>query len=135
MKNFEPILKKLRYVFITIPAGKGLLSPCNQVLGKDPKNIFLHRNKPLFLAIRDFHHLLELSTKNPTSCKELVTGWPHYIGFKDASSHGIGGIIMGEGKACIPTVVFLAWPDDIKKLFRKGNIENSDLEIAGLLML
>ena len=29
----------------------------------------------------------------------------------------------------------LAWPDDIKELFHKGNIKNSDLEMAGLLML
>ena len=42
---------------------------------------------------------------------------------------------MGEGKSCIPTVFRLAWPDDIKELFHKGNITNSDLEMAGLLML
>ena len=29
----------------------------------------------------------------------------------------------------------LACPDDIKEFFRKGNIKNSDLEMAGLLML
>ena len=42
---------------------------------------------------------------------------------------------MGEGKACIPTVFRLAWPEDIKELFYKWYITNSDLEIAGLLML
>ena len=42
---------------------------------------------------------------------------------------------MGEGKACIPTVFRLAWPEDIKELFHKGNITKSDLEMAGLLML
>ena len=62
-------------------------------------------------------------------------GWPHYIGVKDAYSHGIGGIVMGEGKACTPTVFYLAWPDDIKELFRKGSIKNSDLEMASILML
>ena len=29
----------------------------------------------------------------------------------------------------------LAWPEDIKELFHKGDITNSDLEMAGLLML
>ena len=38
--------------------------------------------------------------------------------------YGIGGIIMGDGKACIPTVFCLAWPDDVKELFHKGNITN-----------
>ena len=84
------------------------------MLGKEPNNVFLQRNEPLLSAIRDFCHLLEMSTKNPTPCKELVTGWPHYIGFKYAFSHGIGGIIMGKEKSCIPTVFCLAWPEDKK---------------------
>jgi len=35
---------------------------------------------------------------------------------KDASGHGIGGVIVGENenKACIPTVFRYEWPDDIK---------------------
>ena len=47
----------------------------------------------------------------------------------------LGAIIMGEGKACIPTVFCLAWPEDKKELFHKGDIKNLDLEMAGLLML
>ena len=42
---------------------------------------------------------------------------------------------MGEGKACIPTVFRLAWPEDIKEIFHKGGITNSDLEMAGFIML
>ena len=68
-EEFRTYLAKLRYAFITTLAGKGLLSPCNQVLVKDPKNIFLQRNKPLMSAIRDCRHLLEMSTKNTTPCK------------------------------------------------------------------
>ena len=105
------------------------------MLGKEPNNIFLWQNKHLLSAIRDCRHLLELSTKIPTTCKELVTVWPHHIWFKGAYRHGIGAIIMGKGKACTPTVFRLAWPYDIKELFHKGNITNSDLEMAGLLML
>ena len=63
-----------------------------------------------------------MSTENPTPCKESVTRWPHYIGVKDASSHGIEGIIMGEVKACIPTVFRLTWTKDIKELFHKRYI-------------
>ena len=29
----------------------------------------------------------------------------------------------------------LAWPEDIKELFHKGKITNSDLDMSGLLML
>ena len=42
---------------------------------------------------------------------------------------------MGKEKACIPTVFRLDWTEDIKELFHKGDIKNSDLEMAGLLML
>ena len=42
---------------------------------------------------------------------------------------------MGKGKAFIPTVFCLDWPDYVKELFRKGSITNSDLKMAGLLML
>ena len=122
-EKFRTYLAKLRYAFVTIPYGKWLLFPCNQILGKEPNDIFLNRNKPLLSAICDCCHLLEMSAKNPTPCKSLVTGWTHYIGVKYASSHGIGSIIMGLEKACIPTVFRLAWQDDIKELFHKGNIK------------
>ena len=42
---------------------------------------------------------------------------------------------MGEEGACTPTVFRLDWPDDIKEFFHKGNITNSDSEMAVLLML
>jgi hypothetical protein len=59
---------------------------------------------------------------------------------KDASKHGVGGIIIGESKACTPTVFRYEWPQDIKAslvLFDNpcGTITNSDLKMAELLML
>ena len=65
-------------------------------------------------------------------------GPPHYIGIKDASIHGVGGFVVGEGKACVPTVFRHEW---VKREVRKtnqnqgGTLTNSDLEMAGLLML
>ena len=84
------------------------------MMGKDPKVTFLHRNKYLLSTILGCYHLLEMSTKNPTPCKELVTVWPHYIGVKDVSSHEIGGIIMGKEKAFISTVFCFDFPGDVK---------------------
>ena len=42
---------------------------------------------------------------------------------------------MGKGKACIPTVFRLAWPNYIKELFHKREITNQDLEMSGLIIL
>ena len=36
-EEFRTYVAKLRNSFIYIPAGKGILSPCNQVLGKESK--------------------------------------------------------------------------------------------------
>jgi hypothetical protein len=76
----------------------------------------------------------------PTKCRELICGWPDYVGIVAASGHGIGGVIFGETSACTPTVFRWEWPKDIKNNIKtsqnlKGKISNSDLETAGLLML
>ncbi len=140
LAEFESVTAKLRHAFTALPAGKGLLSPCNWVLRKRPPIVYLHRNKELLEAIQGARTLLRESTMRPVHCRELVTGWPDKIGVKDASGHGVGGVILGEREACTPTVFRYQWPEDIKAdLVSEGNptgrITNSDLEMAGLLML
>jgi hypothetical protein len=77
----------------------------------------------------------------PTKCSELVMGEPDYIGVKDASIHGVGGIIIGEKEDCIPTVFRMEWPKWVQEEVLKtnegrgGTLTNSDLEMAGLLLL
>jgi hypothetical protein len=44
--------------------------------------------------------------------KELVAGWPDYVGVVKASSFGAGGFIVGELSECRPTVFRLRWPPD-----------------------
>lgn len=102
--------------------------------------VYLHRNQALREAIADARTLLRESTIKPTLCKALVVGWPDYIGVKDASGCGVGGVVLGEGLACQPTVFRLEWPAAVKRELvteanRKGSITNSDLEMAGLLLL
>jgi hypothetical protein len=92
------------------------------------------------MAIEEMRTLLQESTREPTRCLELVTVWPDFVGVKDASSHGVGVIIIGEMSKCTPTVFRFARPDDVRKdvvskLNPSGKISNSDLEMAGLLML
>ena len=105
---------QLRWAFVLIPEGKGLLSLFSKVLAKEPRFVPLHRNKHLSEGVQDCRTLLRESIAEPTQCKELVQGWPDYTGVKDTSKHGIGGVIVGESKACIPNVFRLEWPADIK---------------------
>jgi hypothetical protein len=97
-------LDKLRHAFLALQDGKGLLSPCNRLLRKQPDVVYFHRNPPLFSAIKDMRTLLRKSTTRPTRCKELVAGWPDYVGVWDASSFGVGGVIIGKLSECRPTV-------------------------------
>ena len=71
--EFESVVAKVRHAFLAIPAGRGLLSPCNRLLQKRPTFVFLHRNTPLHVALQDTRTLLRESTLLPTRCTELVT--------------------------------------------------------------
>ncbi len=116
------------------------MSPCNQLLRKRPEIVYLHRNKPLFEAIKGMRTLLRESTTQPTRCKELVAGWPDYVGISDATSFGAGGIIISKLSPCRPTVFHLQWPPDVTESVvsdrnRRGKLTNLDLKMAGLLLL
>jgi hypothetical protein len=139
--EFESVIAKVRHAFMSIPAGQGLLSRCNKLLQKRPPVVWLHRNKKLKIAIGDCRTLLREATKHPTKCRELVMGEPEFIGVQDASMEGVGGFIVGNTKECVPTVFRMQWPKDIKREVAKsmakegGTITNSDLEMAGMLLL
>ena len=80
------------------------------------------------------------STLAPTICIELVANWPDFVGVKDASGQGVEGVIVGKDMACTPTVFCMEWLGDIKadinnKKNPKERITNSDLEMAGLLLI
>ena len=102
--EFQATLSKLQHAFITIPAVRGLLSPFYKILAKKPLFIFLHTNAPLRSAVTDCRTFLRESVSTPTKCKNLVPGWPDYVGITDASGHGLGGVIVGELKSTTPTV-------------------------------
>lgn len=139
-KEFESTIAKIRHAFTCIPMGNSLLSACNRILKVKPPFIYLNRNKRLLTSLEGCRTLLRESTKDPTRCRQLIQGWPDYIGFVDASGHGAGGVIIGEQSACTPTVFRWQWPPDIAHDIKTadnpgGRISNSDLEMAGLVLL
>ena len=102
--------------------------------------VYLNWNKWALSAVEGCRTLLRESTKEPSRCRQLVTGWPDYIGFVDASGHGAGGVVIGELLPCVPTIFWWKWTPDVAKDTKTANnpggrITNSDLEMAGLVLL
>jgi hypothetical protein len=139
-KTFESVTAKMRHAFTALPSGLGLLSPCNKILALRPHTVFLHQNNDLRVTILEMRVLLRESIAAPTKCRELVSGWPHLIGYSDASGIGFGGVVIGELDAVPPTVFRGQWPPDITKDLvsvtnPNGRLSISDLEMAGLVLL
>ena len=134
-KEFESVIAKVCHAFTTTPEGCGLLTPCNKMLQTKPPLVFLQRNQILLAAIIGCRTLLRESSDSPIRCCELVGGWPDYIGMCNALSHGVGDVVFGKNKACIPTVFWWEWPPANKKMYHDKKITNLDLEMAGLLFL
>ena len=138
-EEFRSVTAKIRHAFTCTPQGVAFLSPVNRILRAAPPRVYLHKNERLLQAIKACRTLLREAFKEPTRCRELTSGWPDFVGIVDASSHGVGGVVFGEGSKCIPTVFRWQWPEDItndvKSLTNpKGRITNSDLEMAGMLL-
>jgi hypothetical protein len=138
--KFESTIAKLRHAFTSIPVGRGLLSPCNRLLKQQPAYVYLSCNLSVLTALKGCRNLLREATSKPTRCRELVMGWPDYIGIVDALGHGAGRVVFGEQLACTPVVFRWEWPKDIKRDINSvsnpaGRITNSDLEMAGLVLL
>jgi hypothetical protein len=124
-----------RHAFTAIPAGRGLLTPCNKILQTKPPLVYLQRNPMLRATIMGCQTLLWESSDSPTCYREPLGGWPDYIGVCDVSSHGVSHVIVGKNEACIPIVFYWEWPQEVKDHFHEGHISNSDLEMASLLLL
>jgi hypothetical protein len=45
--EFQLVKSKIRHAFMAIPAGNGLMSPCNSILRLQPCHVSLHNNKDL----------------------------------------------------------------------------------------
>ena len=139
--EFHKNISRVQHASKCIPVVKALFTPINKVLGirPEPKLVFIRPNSELQKSIEGFPVLLRKAHKEPTMCKQLVTGDPHFVDIMYAANEGMGGMIVGKGDACVPIVFHLEWPRDIQDMvYMQENpdrpIANSDLEFVGLLI-
>jgi hypothetical protein len=72
--EFESTIAKIRLTFTCIPAGVGLLSPCNRLLAKHPSYVYLHKNYNILTLLEGCRTILRESTVEPTKCCQLICG-------------------------------------------------------------
>ena len=137
---FEKTIGKARNAALGIPAGKGMFSSINSVMALKKPLVYIRKNSPLWRSVKYLHAIIKESQREPTHCAELVTGAPHFVGICDAAKEGAGGVILGEQDSCVPTVFRLEWPQEVRDAMLTqqnptGSLTNSDLEMAGLLLL
>jgi hypothetical protein len=77
---------------------------------------------------------------DPTQVKELVQQELDYVGYCGTSAFGAGGVWFGAGKHLHPIVWQVQWPKNItdaviSTMDSKGHLTNSDLEMAGVLVV
>lgn len=138
--EFRSVMYKVRHAFLASPAGKGLLSPFYKLLSREPPVVFLQKDTKLYAALYECMAFLRESSLLPTPCRSLVSAWPDIVGVTDASSFGVGGVVVGERMAIPPTVFRYQWPPAITAAVKSdsnptGTLTNSDLELAALLLL
>jgi hypothetical protein len=103
-KEFELTVVKTRHAFTCIPTGVSLLSPCNHVLKAKPPYVYLSKNKKVLHMIKGCRTLLQESTREPTRCRQLISGWLEFVGIVDTSGHGVGGVVVEELSLCVLAV-------------------------------
>jgi hypothetical protein len=64
--EFESTIAKIRPAFTSIPAGRGLISPCNRLLKQRPAYVYLQRNKNILTALEGCRTPLRESTNEST---------------------------------------------------------------------
>ena len=83
--EFRKLMGKLQHAAIGVPAGKGLMTPLNHQLAKEPKTVWLRKGSQARQALQLWKELITDAGSNPTLAKELVPGDPDYIGLMDSS--------------------------------------------------
>ncbi len=122
-----------------MPSTRGIFSPLNKALKREPATIGLGRDSEVRAALIDMAHLVAQLGSRPTHIHELVPADNHYVGYCDACNAGAGGVWFSGDLHLDPVVWRVAFPAEIaSKVVSNsnptGSLTNSDLEMAAVLL-
>jgi hypothetical protein len=134
-RKWQQVLGELRSMSLGIPGARGLFSTLQQAL-RVPEARHIRLTASVHDFMDDFRHLAQTLSQRPTRISEVMPQQPGAIGACDAAVSGMGGVHF------VPTldgIIPLMWrakfdASVIARLVtfrnRKGDITNSDLELA-----
>ena len=135
--NFQRVLGKLVYTSNIMPSMKGFFTPLyNELGGKRPGDfVGLGRKSECRMVLEELGLMIELAVSRPSHIAELVgPDLPHIYGTVDASSRGLGGVILPCTKWVQPVVWRLAMPADLEAAVISRNLTMVDCEYAGVFI-
>ena len=133
-EEFRQLMGRLHHASIGVPAGKGFMKPLNHQLTKSPKKVWFRKGLLQREALELWKELLQDAMSEPTRAQELLPASPDYVGLKDASRDGAGGVWLSGNKRLAATVWRIEWQDWIKELLDSETITINDLEMADNLL-
>ena len=92
LNKYQKLAGKLQHASYGLPGGKGLFSPIQQAMAKNPS--FINITKDLITVLTDWKRIIKHMAKNPSSVLQLVTSYPDYIGYSDSCKQGVAVIAI-----------------------------------------
>jgi hypothetical protein len=132
LKRLEKIVGRIMHAAWILPTSKALMTPVYQSYRQRPAIVGLRWNAELRYALADLIPLIKSIATRPTHVHELVTLTPIFTGMVNAASTGAGGIWILPYVAQI--VYPIQWPKDIYNRYKTGELTNSNLEMAGIVI-
>jgi len=139
--EFQKLHGRLQHATVAMPSMRGFMTPLNRILAQEDQlkatggrvGLAANNANSLRETLEDLIPLLEASYRTPSHITELVgPDLPHYYGYVDASSSGVGGVWLPCTRGLQPIVWRVPWPEDIMNEVRKadGSVNNNDVEAA-----
>ena len=137
LKKFQQLAGKLQHASIGLPSGRCLFSPIQTALLGDP--LFINITSYLRQALIDWKYIIMYMSKNPTSVRLLISGYPAYLGYSDSCGLGAGGVWSSGLARLAPFIWRVEWPRDIREMLLteanpQGELTINDLELAGAVL-
>jgi hypothetical protein len=137
LNKFQKLAGKLQHASFGIPGGTSLFSPIQKSMANNPD--FINISTELITILEDWRYIIQHLIKTPTSVLQLVTEYPHYLGYSDACGIGAGGVWTSGLAPLSPLLWQLEWPEDIKNQLvsqtnKNGKLTINDLELAGAVL-